>query len=303
MIFMRIGYACINQSIGCTSSSTFRLKSYSEDRLIETVQNNLNCLMKILEYNVQNNILLFRVTSDLVPFASHPICTFDWQSHFKSQFSKIGEFAKTNGMRLTMHPGQYTVLNSNNIGVVQNSIRELQYHSDMMNLLEMDNSGKIQIHVGGVYGDKETALQRFISSYKMLDDSVRQRLIIENDEKSYSLQDCIRISHDVGVPVVFDTLHHETNNNGESLHSSLSLMSTTWANDDGIPLVHYSSQEFGSRPGKHAALLDTIHFSNFLKESSEFDFDVMLEIKSKEIAANSAIELAKKDTRFIKRNN
>jgi UV DNA damage endonuclease len=300
--FMRIGYACINQSIGCTSSSTFRLKSYSEDRLIETVQNNLKCLMKILEYNVQHDILLFRITSDLVPFASHPICTFDWQSQFKAQFRKLGKFARNNGMRLTMHPGQYTVLNSKNNRVVQNSIRELHYHTDIMNLLEMNNSGKIQIHVGGVYGDKEAALQRFITNYKSLGDSVRERLIIENDEKSYSLQDCIRISHDVGVPVVFDTLHHEVNNNCESLQSSLSLMITTWANNDGIPLVHYSSQEFGSRPGKHAELLDNTHFDNFLKESSEFDFDVMLEIKSKEIAANSAINLAKNDARFVKRN-
>jgi UV DNA damage endonuclease len=300
---MRIGYACINQSIGCTSSSTFRLKSYSEDRLIDTVQNNLKCLMKILEYNVQHDILLFRITSDLVPFASHAICTFDWQSHFKTHFMKLGRFARENGMRLTMHPGQYTVLNSNNNEVVQNSIKELHYHTDIMNLLEMDNSDKIQIHVGGVYGDKEAALQRFITNYKNLDGSVRERLIIENDEKSYSLQDCIRISNDVGVPVVFDTLHHEVNNNGESLQSSLNQMSTTWAKGDGIPLVHYSSQEYGSRPGKHAKLLDSIHFSNFLKESSEFDFDVMLEIKSKELAANSAIELAKKDTRFIKRNN
>ncbi len=298
---MRIGYACINQSVGCTSSSTFRLKSYSEERLIETVNNNLECLGRVLEYNLQHNILLFRVTSDLIPFASHPICTFDWQDHFKKQFRKLGRFAKSNGMRLTMHPGQYTVLNSKTKRIVQNSISELKYHVDVLDLFELDPSAKIQIHVGGVYGDKIGSLQRFITNYQQLDESITRRLIIENDEKSYTLKDCLRIHEAIEIPIVFDTLHHTVNNNGESLQSAIQSISPCWDSKDGIPLVHYSSQEPYSRPGKHAEHIDIAHFKRFLEMTQDLDFDVMFEIKSKETAANAAIQAALKDPRFVER--
>lgn len=296
---MRIGYACINQSIGCTSSSTFRLKSYTEERLISTVEQNLKCLKRILKFNVENDILLFRITSDLVPFASHPICTFDWQSHFTNEFQEIGKFARENGMRLTLHPGQYTVLNSKTEQVITNSINELQYHADILDLLEMDLSAKIQIHVGGVYGDKESAIERFITTYDRLENAIGRRLIIENDEKSYSLHDCLSIHNEIGIPVVFDNLHHDVNNNGEPLHEALLIMSETWKRERMTPLVHYSSQEAGSRPGKHALQLDAAHFKKFLEETSDYNFDLMLEIKSKEKAAKKAISIARNDPRFI----
>lgn len=89
---MKIGYPCINRSIGCTPNRTFRLASYSEERLIETVQLNLDCLKKTLEFNVENNLLFFRIGSPLIPFASHPVCKFDWQKHFEEQFNEIGNY-------------------------------------------------------------------------------------------------------------------------------------------------------------------------------------------------------------------
>ena len=92
---MKIGYPCINLSLDCRSSSTFRIKNYSESRLIETIKNNLNCLTKILEYNYHNKILFFRITSDLIPFASHPIMSFKWQDYFKSEFKEIGSYIKS----------------------------------------------------------------------------------------------------------------------------------------------------------------------------------------------------------------
>ena len=109
---MKIGYPCINTTIGCKSSLTFRLKSYSEKRLMETVKSNLACLAKILRFNVKHNILFFRITSDLVPFASHPICNYNWQRHFGKQFKAIGDFIKNQGMRISTHPDQITLINS-----------------------------------------------------------------------------------------------------------------------------------------------------------------------------------------------
>jgi UV DNA damage endonuclease len=108
---MKIGYPCINRTIGCSANRTFRLKSYSEERLIETVENNLDCLLNILKFNVEHNILFFRITSDLVPFASHPICQFPWQRFFRDKFRKIGDLIRTHGIRISMHPDQFTLIN------------------------------------------------------------------------------------------------------------------------------------------------------------------------------------------------
>lgn len=86
---MKIGYPCINTSIGCTANSTFRLKNYSEENMVEKINNNLDCLEKILNYNVEKGFLFFRISSDLVPFASHPICTFNWRGYFKKRFREM----------------------------------------------------------------------------------------------------------------------------------------------------------------------------------------------------------------------
>jgi len=145
---MRIGYPCINRTIGCSSSRTFRLKSYSKDRLIGTVSDNLTCLFKILQFNVVHNLLFFRISSDLVPFASHQICKLDWLTYFKDQFTSIGAFIRSNNIRISMHPGQYTVLNSQDPGILTRSIKELQYHADVLDALDLDVSAKIQMHVG-----------------------------------------------------------------------------------------------------------------------------------------------------------
>lgn len=295
---MRIGYPCINRSIGCLSSRTFRLKSYSEERLVSTVENNLDCLLKTLKWNYEHDILNFRITSDLVPLASHPICQYNWQDHFKDQLRNIGRYAINKSMRISMHPGQYTLLNSIKEEVIENSIKDLEYHTDVLDLMNMDSSAKIQIHVGGVYGDKKSAIRRFISTYEELNPKIKRRLVIENDEKSYSLSDCIQISQATKIPILYDTLHHEANNNGESIYDAIEMISGTWEKEDGIPLVDYSTQEPNQKMGKHSESIDRVHFRQFLIESKPYDFDIMLEIKDKETSALKAIALGKKDSRF-----
>jgi UV DNA damage endonuclease len=254
--------------------------------------------MKTLEWNYDNDILNFRITSDLVPLASHPICQYDWQDHFKDNLRDIGRYAVSKSMRISMHPGQYTLLNSIKERVVDNSIKDLEYHVDVLDLMNMDSSAKIQIHVGGVYGDKKSAIKRFILNYDELDDRIKQRLVIENDERSYSLKDCIEISQDTKIPVIFDILHHDANSNNEPVQDTLEMVSETWEKEDGIPLVDYSTQQPKQKVGKHSESIDTTHFRHFLIESKPYDFDIMLEIKDKETSALIAVSEAKKDGRF-----
>ncbi|MGQ9552416.1 MAG: UV DNA damage repair endonuclease UvsE [Candidatus Bathycorpusculaceae bacterium] len=295
---MKIGYPCINLSIGCKADRTFRLRSYSEERLAKTVENNLNCLSEILVYNVKHRLLFFRITSDLIPFASHPICKFDWQKRFGKALKEIGGFIKSHNMRISMHPDQFTLINSLDLKVFENSVKELIYHAEVLDLMELDANAKIQLHVGGVYGDKEKSMTRFIERFEKLEEAVKKRLAVENDDLNYNLQDCLKISAETGVPTLFDTLHHEVNSSGETTKEAFRLFTGTWKKKDGLPMVDYSSHRTKESKRKHAEKIDLKHFKQFLQETNPFDFDVMLEIKDKEKSALKAARIASKDSRY-----
>jgi UV DNA damage endonuclease len=296
---MKIGYPCINRSLPCKGNRTFRLRSYSEERLLQTIQNNLDCLFEILQFNLDRGILFFRITSDLIPFASHPICTFPWQTQYTEQFDTIGQFIKKNNIRISMHPDQFIVLNTPREDVFQRSIAELSYHSTILDLLKLDKTAKIQLHVGGVYNNKQESIERFINRYSSLDFLIKRRLVIENDEKSYSLNDCLQIHEQTKIPVLFDYFHHSLFNNSEPLRQILEDCQKTWQKKDGIPMVDYSSQKPNVARGAHAEHLDPSDFHYFLNNSAPYDFDLMLEIKDKERSAIKAIQILKSDNRYI----
>ena len=289
---MKIGYACINLSLECRSSRTFRLKSYSAEKMESTVGGNLSCLDEQLRYNLECGIYYFRISSDLVPFASHPVCDYPWQKRFKGEFEATGAFIAEHAMRVTMHPDQFILINSLDEGIYERSVAELVYHARVLDLMGLDTSHKIQIHVGGVYGDREASVSRFVSRYGKLPAKVKRRLVVENDERSYGLTDCLEVNARTGVPVVFDTLHHSANNRGEKAREALAAAGATWAAKDGLPMVDYSSQKKGGKPGAHAYALDQDDFRAFLKATRGLDFDVMLEVKNKERSALAALSIA-----------
>ncbi len=296
---MRIGYPCINRSVGCSPSRTFRLASYSDERLKKTVETNLSCLMKILSYNAARGMFFFRITSDLVPFASHPVCTFPWQKHFSEKFGRIGEYVKCHRFRISMHPDQFVLLNTPDKGVLERSIADLVYQGQVLDLMGLDDSAKLQIHLGGVYRDKTASMERFIKNYEGLDETIRRRLVIENDERLYTISDCLAVNQRTGIPVLFDVFHHAINNNGEQNRSLLTSLNNTWKSDDGIPMVDYSSQQPGKRAGAHAESIDPEDFRSFLQSTVPFDIDIMLEIKDKEKSALAALVLARDDPRLV----
>ncbi|GGF14941.1 UV DNA damage repair endonuclease UvsE [Hymenobacter cavernae] len=289
---MRIGYPCVNETLDCTSSSTFRLASYTDERVVQTVATNLACLQRILEYNVERGLLFFRISSGIVPFGSHPINTFPWQHRFASEFRQIGDYIKANNMRVSLHPDQFVVLNSPDEGIVQRSIAELVYQGSMLDLMELDSTAKLQIHVGGLYGDRDLAISRFIATYQTLPEAVRVRLVIENDDRLFSLQDCLRVHEAVGIPILFDNFHHECLNHGEPMAEALKLAAGTWhPTHDGSLMMDYSSQQFGERKGKHTTSLEEDLFREFLPNVGDLEPDIMLEIKDKEASALRAVAI------------
>jgi UV DNA damage endonuclease len=286
---MQIGYPCSNLSLGCSAARTFRLASYSSARLIETVTANLDCLEAILRWNAEHGIRYFRISSGTIPFASHPVMDVAWQEVFAPRLAEIGALIHAEGMRLTTHPGQYTLLNSPRAEVVEASMRELAYHAELFGLLGLDGTHKIQIHVGGVYGDRDAARETFIARVPALPEIVRRRLVIENDERQFSLADCLAIAERTGIPVLFDWFHHSLFNHGEAPAAALDAFMATWdPAGDGVPMMDFSTQDATKQAGAHASSIDTDAFIAFLDALAGRNVDVMLEIKDKEASALAA---------------
>jgi len=290
---MKIGYPCINHSIGKKTVSTFRLSSYTEERLIQSIKYNLDTLFEILKYNIENNLMFFRISSEIIPFASHSICKFDWKEYFRSDFIKIGRLIKENDIRISMHPDQFVLLNAKNKDIVNNSIKELEYHTDVLDLMRLDTSAKVQIHVGGAYGDRDDSKKKFVSNYKnLLSEKVKKRLVIENDDHIYNLNDCIEIHLNTDIPILFDIFHHQCFGDNLPLIHAVQTASDTWyKNRDGIIMIDYSNQEPNERKGKHSNTLDMKQFKEFILSIASLDLDIMLEVKDKENSAKNAIRI------------
>jgi UV DNA damage endonuclease len=238
----------------------------------------------------------------LVPFASHPTNKFNWQKYFQEDFELIGEFIIKNRMRISMHPDQFTLINSLKEEIFERSKKELKYHVEILDLMKLDTSAKVQIHVGGVYGDKKGSIGRFVTRFNELDGLIVRRLVIENDDKLYDLNDCVKINEQIQIPILLDIFHHRLNNSSnQSNQECFELAVKTWSEKrDGIPMVDYSSQKIDGSPRQHVETIDIEDFDLFLKQTKPFDFDVMLEIKDKEKSAMKAVELAIKDERVDK---
>ena len=151
---MKIGYPCLCTSL-CTPCHIFRLANYTNEKCLEVTNQNLTCLQRILEYNIEHGFHFFRIGSQTVPFASHPVCTVDWLKHFSSKLRQIGQYIKDNDCRISMHPDQFCLINAKDDNIIQRSIAELDYHCQLLDEMQLDASAKIQIHVGGIYGDKQ----------------------------------------------------------------------------------------------------------------------------------------------------
>lgn len=280
---VRLGYACINTQLPA-SNRTSRLSNATPDRLLELIRLNLQALDAIIEWNAAHEILLFRISSEVIPFGSHPVNTLQWADIFSSELTGIGEKIRVHGMRVSMHPGQYTVLNSPREQVVKNSTAELEYHTRFLDSLGLDCSHKIVLHLGGSYGDKNTSMERFIQCFDKLSESAKNRIVLENDEKNYTLADAISVSQNIRSPVVLDVFHHQWNPSHpeNTLRELILLASSTWKEEDGRQKIHYSDQQPGKPPGSHSTSIDPAAFLDLYREVNDLELDIMFEVKDKE---------------------
>ncbi|MER2227601.1 MAG: UV DNA damage repair endonuclease UvsE [Carnobacterium sp.] len=289
---MSIGYACLTVGVPNTGFKTCRKANATEEKLKELIHFNLNSLENLIDYNIKNNIKLFRISSDIIPFGSSPVNTLAWWELFKPQFEQIGSKIKSSGMRVSMHPGQYTVLNSPDEDVVSRAVEDLNYHTRFLDSLEVGPAHKIILHIGGVYQEKEKAMERFVKTYQtLLSDAIKKRLVIENDDRSYTVSEVLTISQATGAPVIYDNLHNAINTSDVTKDDAywIELTRKTWKVEDGRQKIHYSQQSPMNRIGAHTQTIAIDPFLDFYHQVSREDLDIMLEVKDKNLSAVKCI--------------
>lgn len=286
---MRLGYACINTSIPqrfrTCREETFRIGGL--DVIKSLTLHNLAVTYYCLLWNVENDIGMYRMSSGIVPFATHKEMTWKWWKDEKvlNMCALIKHIVLENNIRLSTHPGQYTLLNTPDEEKLVASAKDLFYHNILLNLC----GGKDMIlHVGGVYGDKVESIKRFINRYYELPNVLKEKLVIENDDKSYSLADIILISEYTGCKIVVD-LHHDRCFPSGNIYEMFPKALKTWK--DELPKIHISSGKTSLTDRSHWDKIreeDWLYFNSII---GGHDVDIMVEAKDKEKAVLALREI------------
>lgn len=287
---MRIGYASLTTGVRETNFKTCILKNATDENLLSIIHHNLDSLENIIDYNVKTGIKLFRISSGIIPFGSSSVNELKWWEIFSEKLFYIGSKIKKGDMRVSMHPGQYTVLNSPKDDVVERAIKDLEYHNKFLDSLNLKKEHKIILHIGGVYGDKRSAIDRFIQNYKGLNEKIKNRLVIENDDKSYNIEDVLYISKTLNIPVIYDNLHNKVLCSDPLKDDSywIEKVRGTWKKGHGTQKIHYSQQDPTKKPGAHSKTIKLSEFLEFVK-GLDFDIHIMLEVKDKNLSAIKCI--------------
>jgi UV DNA damage endonuclease len=284
------------------------------------LRDSLVALRDILEYLAKHEISMYRFTASLAPYATHPdLPQFHGQVEAcAEELADVGALAREHDIRLSSHPGQYIVLNSENPDVQAGSIRDLEVQAALMDAMGLGDEAVVVLHVGGGQGD---ALGRFEDGLDRLSDAARRRLVIENDDRTFGLGAVLELHRRTGLRVVWDILHHHCHDpEGIPDREALEAALATWP-ADVTPKIHYSTpktalEERKRKVGRktvtewvlpqlraHADLIDPIAFSQFLTEVEGVrEFDVMLEAKGKDLALLRLREQLKRETAASRRS-
>lgn len=284
---MNIGYASKTLALPEGKMRSITKKHATDEALASVVEHNLEALDAVLDYCADNAIQLFRISSDFIPFGSSPVNQLDWVALFSDKLRALGNKACANNIRLSMHPGQYTVLNSPDDSVAKRAVADLAYHASLLDALNTDASAKIVLHIGGMYGNRQEAMSRFVERFSLLPDSIRRRLVVENDDRLFTADNALSISHACNIPLVFDVLHHRLNHetNSPSELFFIDAAKETWSEEDGCQKIHYSQQALGKRAGSHSETINLDAFLEFIDCLQGRSPDIMLEVKDKNLSA------------------
>lgn len=296
---IRLGYACISKTLNdVTSSHTYTYTQFLKDndfqKLDDVIIKNFNDLEKIINYNIKNNIHFYRLSPKLIPLATHREVNFDYIDKYKDYYRKIANLINKHNIRVDIHLDEYCVINSTNKEVIENSYRILEYCYNLLDEFKIKDKVLI-LHIGSSTFGKEQGLRRFINSYNKLPKKIRQSIAIENDDKVYTVEDCLFLNQKLGVKIVLDYHHYLCNHNEKLTIVMLQNIFSSW--NDLIPKVHFSSPKNNTKKDfrTHHEYInedDFISFINFLKDLNK-DVDIMLEAKGKDEALFGLVRLLK----------
>ena len=300
---MNIGYACINMQLSSQKPKIYTgrsmikrtFKAKGIEYASELGLQNCKDLFEIVKWNNENGFPFFRITSNLFPWSSeYKLKDMPDHQEICDVLGEVGKYVADNNMRITSHPGPFNVLTSPHPHVVDNCINDLSTHGEVFDMMGLSRSpyNKINIHIGGAYGDKESAMARFCVNFERLPDSVKSRLTVENDDKAtmYSVRDLYDgVYKVIGIPIVFDYHHHQFCTGDMSEQKALELAIKTWG--DIKPVVHYSESR---RDEKKDDTIRVQAHSDYIYDKIETygnEIDIMVEAKAKELAVVKYIEL------------
>ena len=293
---VRLGYVAISKKLGkkVTASSTVTFSNYNKitiaekklEKLKAVAASNLKDLETIIKYNIENDIHFYRITSALIPLVTHPEVGYWGHREFlKKDFEYVGKLINNSKMRVDTHPDEFNVINSINPKVVENTKINLLRQAEWFEDFKYD-LGKMVVHIGGATNGKEAALERFVNNFTTFPNEVTSKIIIENDDKTYTAKETLDLCNELKVPMVLDVHHHNCNNNGENIYGLIPDIFATWKNQKLPPKLHFSSPKNGEKDRKHSDFINAKDFVNFLENVKSFntDIDIMLECKEKDLA-------------------
>lgn len=302
---VRLGYACISKTLeGVTSSTSYPYTKFVVEqdflKLDRIIKSNLEALEEIIDYNIANDVHFFRISSKIVPFATHLEVDFDYGDPYLEYYKRIGDKIRKSAMRVDVHPDQFCVLNSTRQEVVGSSFEILEYHHRLLSYFGIDDK-VIVLHVGGNTFGKKKSLSRFVNQFQKLPLRIRNSIVIENDDKIFGVNDCLYLSKNLSVPVVLDYHHYLCNPSEEDFFELVGCVFNSWKNR-GVPKVHFSSPKNNTKKEfrSHHDYIDCDKFIQFIEMMKvlDRDFDVMIEAKAKDEALFRLIRELKYKTNY-----
>lgn len=271
-------------------------------KITRIANDNLENTLRILRHADAADVHVYRLSSKLIPLFGHELTQgWDFFRYLGKSFAEIGEFVRSRQMRVSFHPDHFTLLNSPKPEVLVNSVDDLTRHGAMFDAMGLDNTAKNVIHVGGGYKDKVSSLLRFQENYAGVPQAIKDRLTLENDDKTYTARDTLGLCQVVGLPMVLDIHHHRCNYEPSSdwnciLKEILPDVFETWRGTGLPPKIHASSSKSEKEFRAHHEEVfaeDVVPFLELCKVHNQ-DIDIMLEAKNKDVALFRLLkELAK----------
>jgi UV DNA damage endonuclease len=295
LMIVRLGYVAIALNLPkVTTSSNVTYANYKKlsteeqklNKLKAVTLSNLNDLYKILEYNIDKQLHFYRITSALFPLVTHPdVGDWGYRNIFKKDLQYIGDFIKKHNLRVDTHPDEFNVINSTKDEVVKNTLRNLLVHQHFFEDINYP-LGKMVIHLGGAEGGKEAGLMRLVTNLSAYPSEITSKLMFENDDKTYTAKEALKICNELELPMVFDVHHHNCNNNGETAAELLGDIMDTWKKQALPPKFHFSSPRESEKDRKHADFINASDFIDFIEICKPLNknIDIMLEAKQKDIS-------------------